>query len=1014
MVYLNINDNLHGDKNDDVMQNSDVISSINSDQDTQFKSVTIKGELRLLAREVSHEVVFVDVTFLDHVDLTDSRFRRSLCFRNCRFNAGFNGAGIRVDGRVDIEGSSFFKSPNGTNALSLYNAEINGNVLAAGIESKGDVNLAVIKVRGRCNFSSKENRQTAIHGHLLCQKIQIDQQLSCIGIDVSGELYGDNLYVGGELYLQSSNNYQTVFSDQIRLPRATIRGEVDLSGCRVVKGIYAPYARIDGPVLLRRGNSSFCEFGSLEFQHSQCQSSFELFGARITGDLDFHSASLGGGLLLQAVELSDGAEGPRFVEIQGNLQLANVECSGSIIFNGVSIQNNVVLYAAKIKSDVNVLSFKNVSSRIGEDLVLAHGSFGSQVAISGVHVEGSIDLEQSDIGGTFFCTTSRDGSRSQIDGDISLLVSKVGGQVNLSDLILGGSLIVQNSVLQADLVCEAIQNRSSMINGTITLRSTDVMGSVVFDGIQLTGDLRIVNTSISNSLSLSANRYSRARISGATILSGTKLLGRLTATGTLFAETVTLHNCELSQGMFFNSDDRQGLEIEGDLEIISSRIGDGLSFGGIGVSGDLLITRSALSCGVIIRADHDRRARIGGDVSLRASHIADRLEIIGVEISGDLEADDATFERGGMIIADDNISSEIHGDVSMFSLASRKPFLIYGTQIGKCLLLHNAVVDGDLQCCSHNQHRTTVGGIIWLFRSKISGRCSFDGITASEGIKLTYATIDGGFTCLPTERDNPRINGTLSFHGARASDVVLDGQALAEATLDLVDAEFNLLELSESLPKAAELTGFRFQRIELPEGSNTNDLLECDPLIARDTYLFVEDFHRNRGETIQANRTYHRLCHRENALSPMFSLTRWRNNFLNWTIEYGTSAYRLVFIWLFLFVITWHLFSHPKSVKQTLILNGGDKTTSISQRKLTEIPKARTWDESAWTAVSITLPMLDAIPGDEWKPSSEEMILMNYPLWFTYESYAFVASILAWLLVPYYLATLAGLFKRRE
>jgi uncharacterized protein YjbI with pentapeptide repeats len=139
--------------------------------------------------------------------------------RYCRFTAAPDFFQLRTTSYVDLEGArlergikaSFIEAPDG---VDFYRATLGGNL-----------DLEGSKVGDRLRIANCGT----INGSLVLRGCQIDGDLECYDITVSGPAYLSNMMVEGDISFRKSS-----FSEGVQFFYTTSRQKVDLSHCRFI------------------------------------------------------------------------------------------------------------------------------------------------------------------------------------------------------------------------------------------------------------------------------------------------------------------------------------------------------------------------------------------------------------------------------------------------------------------------------------------------------------------------------------------------------------------------------------------------------------------------------------------------------------------------------------------------------------------------------------------------------------------------------------------------------------
>ena len=289
--------------------------------------------------------------------------------------------------------------------------------------------------------------------------------------------------------------------------------------------------------------------------------------------------------------------------------------------------------------------------------------------------------------------------------------------------------------------------------------------------------------------------------------------------------------------------------------------------------------------------------------------------------------------------------------------------------------------------------------------TKVAGQVSFSGAVIRGDLNLQNTEIGGVLFCTPQDDKHDlctEVRGNVNLSQCRISSAQLDGRICANGRVSLALAQVGKLDFHACLPAKVDTEGLRFQQLTLPNDDYLG-LLEATEPFQKSTYVFVENWLRNRGEDKMADRVYLAMRRRDRQKGMRF-FARLGDWFLGITIGYGIKSYRLFFFYFLpVLVATYLLFRDPQAVEPN--------------RGVVGAPAAEeTWSagDAFWMALQINLPLVEVIATEKWLPSSRPVALFGRTLPLRYSDYASTFSLLSWIAVPLFLAGISGLVKRKQ
>ena len=699
--------------------------------------------------------------------------------------------------------------------------------------------------------------------------------------------------------------------------------------------------------------------------------------AIIEGDVDLHDVNYPHRLIIRHTIFNghfDASEG-RFAR---TVDLTACEFQHNVNFFDARIGGQLLLTQAKIRraaaEDVpGNFSHVRVNGRLNGSLLesavglcFSQAAIGASAEFDGARIEGDFDFQLASVVGHLFCQ-SRPDRRSEIVGNVLLANVTVGGAVQF-----GGAKIGR----------EPQSNDFPPIHGKLDL-----------------SDARITGDVYCNSLEIDDAGYSyRAEVFGPV------LFWSATVGGDVFLDGIRI-GCEAQY--------KDLPAVPGELNLRDANI-----------VGDV-------SCSAVQsdRPRHSLRAEIHGPVSLLGAKVDGQVRLMGAEI-GSHAPDPA---RAGEPI----------------------------------LNLQSALITGGLFCGPKATFFTEIHGDVYTFAAKIWCTAQFDRARIHGDLDLDQTVINGLLLCAFDEEryeknpDDPsknvgghfQVDGKLELTTTQAQDVVLDGRMFEpcdrnygwknwladkakaglksfrfaaglfiggregseqQSRLRLERTQCSKLQFREAIPDKIYADGIRVDDLELPKRrfDYTRFLKRTHPF-RKSTYLALEALLLNKGLDDQAKKVYIAMSNRDLILGRnLFS--RWfRWLVLGIPIGYGARPSRLSWFVLLTFLLTMWVFHHPDS-----LVSYHEDNPAVAR----ECPDAAQCPAMTLRAAfRCHFPMLSFVGNPYFVPSPKpiprpEAAWLNWLPWYhvTYQMYALVISAISWVVVPLWLAGLAGVVRQRR
>jgi uncharacterized protein YjbI with pentapeptide repeats len=756
--------------------------------------------------------------------------------------------------------------------------------------------------------------------------------------------------------------------------------------------------------------------------------------AQITGTLDLSSAEVGGTIRLNAIHLYGrlGAEGllaGSHVKL-GPLRERNESDAGGVLATTL-VTGDVSFSGARVNGQLNlicvwVMGFTNLQSAEIHGGLYARCKFGHRPLFSGkvhafdVRIDGAVD----------FCGAA-------LKGDLSMERAKITGTVFFSD----GWLAPEGPPPGKERNAPDAPDLSATAEGTVSLAQSVIAGTVEVLGARITKSLNLGTASVTGNV-----KISRSHIGADLDLRSITLRGELLCTC-----------CDGTRAT-----------VGGRVLCRAARIASGASFMGVDVTGDVDMAGSTFSgrlslCQGCVEVKDDTTTdgaggptKIGGALDLSDVSVAGSVDAKAIEVNGPIRMTRADV-RGWVELRD----AQIHGPpppapapapavlpagVAPAPLpapavaaapnvvapaapnapvaGTQAPPALYaaGAQIGSQLRLNGAKVWGDVNL-SHarigegvcagtqtadglpdNTPAVAVSGAFYLDSAHMGGSADFRGARIDGRLSLQRASVEGKLRC--------RLVG--------------DAGRTTLSALDLGDASIHHLDLSSGATPASEtllattvgLNGCVFHEITVP-GDDYAGLFPKHPECFRqESYLAMERWLREHGSDVAAETVYDRMRqHRRSRLGPVAAIGDW----ITAAARKVSLAFPvLMVISVAAYLLTAAIFSTPRSVV-------GEEKGSSAPAAASAAPAAKPapataeglvhprdwgWGDAFLLAAHTHLPML-ALPGNErWKPAPAP--ILPHAVNFRFDAYAFLVSLLSYVLVPLIIGGIATNWLQRR
>jgi hypothetical protein len=553
--------------------------------------------------------------------------------------------------------------------------------------------------------------------------------------------------------------------------------------------------------------------------------------------------------------------------------------------------------------------------------------------------------------------------------------------VDISGAHIGDDLIMQNANLGQKFLARVVSGLQTEIDGNTRLNGAHVRGAVELGGAILQGELDLDSASVEGGFAATfdlddANDWKvinshvdgRIHANAATIRSRVMLMGLIVSPIAGGRGNASVKE----RGIDFT-----GAQINGEFSLYSDDfIQEMLQF-----KKDQFEAKEispAMETGVIQQA-RQARTEIHGDLRLSRSQVSGDISLGGVLVEGELDMRDADVRaniickpielnpKGPPLRASvqraDLETLDMTGDINLTGLSiSGKPARTADAD----LILRDARIRGRLELCPRMDQ----------------GQLLMDDPDYSD--KITH------------------IRGDLRLDASEISHVIISGKNLDEYTIaekqkesrirvGLERATIGRLQIVQPLPGTLDLSNLKVNRLDRLEDSCIyKDMLKNSYPFRKSNYLVIEHALRNAGLDAQADEVH--VLMRQRDRPPLKRLLPWLlDRFLDFTIKYGTTSKRLIFVMIAWFAISLAIFSDVNRVE-------------VDDPSGDPVPP-KTWNagEAALFTTRLHVPIISLGVEQKAQPKGTR-----------WKAYAMTVVALSWVMWPLLIASASGLIRKRE
>lgn len=658
--------------------------------------------------------------------------------------------------------------------------------------------------------------------------------------------------------------------------------------------------------------------------------------------------------------------------IEGDVNVMDLTCPVTLIIEGATFQGHFLASGASFQRSLQL-----PRCIFEQDVWMVGTKVDGLAAFREVAIGKDWNLHGAIIGSTFTCTNSLpEDKRPKIAGNVDMSGMTVGGAVNFSGIHIAGSWDLSGAVIKLGLYFDSrsVEEPRSEVSGDVTMMGTKVSGPVGFAGVKIGGTWNLEQGIFDrNVFAYTSKKFPQPTEIGKDVLfNGTTVKG----------ETTFL-----------------GATIGGDFRAVRADFDDGLYLG-VGTND------------IYEREFRGTVATTVGAIDLSHSRVGGTLHLTGTQVMGSSDTQPV------------NLSFvDVQGD---------------------CRLID----DGQ------SAKRMT------LFHAKL-GNLSFGGGNLPE---ITADGLSFRRLQLPNNEDDPLVflDSTGEFHKSvyrflekYLSEQGRDDQAdivhremkrrdrRQEIDSVLVWLDVALFEWLGQLLWLNRPTGRGWALMKLAKDDKRKKTAAHPPAGDGETDPTPRaEVKKPKGPSVLQSLWvilplalitvltgylwgWYALIPAVALLLSSGRLVRWMwNVMLDVTTGCGTASERLGIYLLAVFVILTVLFLEPHSVRHVSSpstsdlraaqqLQQKDSKAAMEQMEPTLHPATGEWGlpEATFMSVRVTLPMIDLLAAKDWEPSN--LTVENGPAWLKYDTLCGWLSLISYMAVPLFVASVTGFLKRR-
>jgi hypothetical protein len=1043
-----------------------------------LQNVTFTDPVNFTEASFARTVKFTNCVFQQGLEISGARFEGHLRLDGSRFSPHKKYTRALDAQQMTVRRDLSARGLVADSQILFGGSQLFGDVTLDGVSVRGDVRFERADVRGAlfvralppghefAGNRSPEELRPQIAASLSCRGMKgvlirlagavVGEQMRLDGADLSEGLYCES--GPAPTHITGHVNLHGLRAGEVILVGAEFGAGMNLSGSRIVGVCLLKGTRVTGDLQMVRASVGRELFARpLEgavgtggdgarpgARRTEVVGRFNLFGTEVGGELSLRGIHVTNELNLGLAEVGEALKiipEHGFQPELGSLDLHGAKVTAGVQLRGAIVKDEARLGHANIGVGLSLRPVDGHRTVIRGRLSLFATKVRGELDLRGIEVHGHLSLTRCECAEVM--GSPIDGHRTTVEGVGNFSLAKIEGTVDLCGARFGQDLWVTGVTIGESLLLAPAEGHRTEV-GTPPAAPGAESRPKVFS---------IAGSKIAN----------RVDLRGALFHAGCNLtratFAELTATPTNDAGRLPA---------------RVRTEIGGDLDLSESQVAGSVFLGGAVVAGTLWMWQTKVAADVSLHNDPEFAFTAGKDVTLTGTQIGATLhlstaacasfrltnatvggDLLVSEISSPFTANKSFFVRDATIVRAllihrfevgefDCSNSAIGTDLKLGSALIPDDAVSHiraGGAVSRCrvggdVVVHRVTVARKLWL-DHNRvgrhvhffdYRTARGEIVpsrvtdglSLRGTTIEGDLHLEGVRIGRELDLRHAKIGTELTLLPypPAGEHPAtVGGDILFEAARVHVARIDGRVCAGAT-DLSLGVFTQLVFENRLPNRVTTEGVQFQQLRIPGDDYLGFLERC--AFHKSIYRRVEEWLRNRGEDALANQVYITMCRKDRQTGKRLGwfwpgLQDWFSRKADWLVDcgvgYGVYWLRPLLVFVSLFVFTAVVFSRPESSRRPLALTSTDVGKG-RQEPVNVFPDASQWcwRDGTLMAFRTTVPFSGGLGTPQWVPSEEHVPWLAL----RYSTFAVFATVAGWILVPLFLAGMAGFIKKQK
>jgi uncharacterized protein involved in tellurium resistance len=400
----------------------------------QLRGLRISGPLDLYNVQSDLDLSLSDCLIESGVILRRARLRM-ISFTGCVIMAGANrtcldGQQVAV-AALHLNESTFDASDSGT-PIDLRYGQVRGSLILSGAQlnghdSDGDSLIGDgLTVDGAMSLGTSGRSAFTATGAIRLPRANIGGELNLSGAQLNGHdgngnsLFADGLTVDGGMFIRTSGKLQFTSAGAIRIPGAHIGGQLDLSDVQLTgrdingNSLFGDGLTVDGSMFLRSSESSSTVAGVIRLPGAHIGGQLAFAGAQLKGDDNDGNSLLGDGLIVDGDMLLRHGDGSPFTAA-GAIRLLGARIGGQLTCSGAQLNGRDTdgdsLIGDKLTVDGSMLLRTG-----GGSAFTAAGA----IRLPGARIGGQLSLAGAQLNGCDLNGNCLNGDGLIVDGDMYL------------------------------------------------------------------------------------------------------------------------------------------------------------------------------------------------------------------------------------------------------------------------------------------------------------------------------------------------------------------------------------------------------------------------------------------------------------------------------------------------------------------------------------------------------------------------------------------------------------------